>query len=141
MSSLYFCYSIKRMPGRRFHERFAAARENIPGLTKYKLAKDSGVSESLIGKIEMGKTVPEEETLKKVSPHLRVPLVALLDWAQEERERRAFGDDEADDLQRARDAREGRLAPFNVAAGEGTRQFDVGRREYDEVDAPFQEDE
>lgn len=68
-----------------FASRFRAALEAKPELTKYRLAQLSGVNESQIGKIERGKSLPSEETLLKLAPHMGVDLPELLAWAAEER--------------------------------------------------------
>lgn len=74
------------MNKQRFGERITELREAL-GLSKYRLAQLSDVSESLVGKIESGKTVPEEDTIKKLAPHLGdgVNLDELLAWADAER--------------------------------------------------------
>jgi transcriptional regulator with XRE-family HTH domain len=75
-----------------FAEKFQRALASA-GLTKYALAKASGVSESQLGKVERGDVVPTDENLVKLAPHLRVSAQQLIDWANEHRARRTIGDE------------------------------------------------
>lgn len=84
--------SIKLVSKQSFGDKIRAAREAKPGLTKYKLAKDAGVSESLLGRWERGDVVPSDEALEKLAPHLGIALEHLNDWAKLERIENEAGD-------------------------------------------------
>lgn len=65
-----------------FAERFTAARERIPGMNKYQLAKRSGISEATLSRIENGHTIPSDETLELLAPFFDVSLGDLVEWAR-----------------------------------------------------------
>lgn len=101
---------------------FRQARE-ARGLTKYRLAKESGVSESLVGKIEAGKTVPEEETLKKLEPVLGLPVSEMKAWAELDR----LGGEKLETM----------VAQRELWLAMTTKRLDVLRRQVSDLEGEF----
>lgn len=63
-----------------FGQKLARAIE-VAGLTKYKLAKLSGVSDAHLTNLTSGKRDPTDDIMQKLAPHLGVPLKDLRLWA------------------------------------------------------------
>lgn len=59
------------------------------GITKYRLGKESGVSENLIGKIVRGERNPTDEVIAKLAPVLGIAVSEMQAWADADR----LGDD------------------------------------------------
>lgn len=73
------------MSNQSFADRFKAAREGVPGLNKYQLWKRSGVGEGSLSRIENGLTVPTDETIQQLAPHIGVGADEMIEWARAER--------------------------------------------------------
>lgn len=67
-----------------FGARLSAARE-AKGITKYRLAKETGLSQAYVGQLEAGSYKPSDEVISKIAHVLGVSVEQLTAWADEDR--------------------------------------------------------
>lgn len=67
-----------------FAQRLAARRQAL-GWSKYRLAKESGLTEAYVGQLERGKSIPSGDALGKLAPAIGVTVEEMMVWADRDR--------------------------------------------------------